>query len=185
MSWILLGSVKTWIIHPRSLKRESFSDFGINQDHTIKCTIFFLCMFFQWFAFLAHPLGFACFSSFSTVSVDSAVTDSRPSKSSIACWWAGLPSFARLNQDSLQVWKRRGWSEPLLLTCPFFSFIWGFSTTALSSATSSVEDTSFPSFFFSARNITVSLPWQFVFLLLDWFYFGFLLINKYAILRRC
>lgn len=183
MNWILLGSVKTWIIHPRSPKRESFSDFGINQDHTIKCTIFFLCMFFQWFAFLAHPLGFACFSSFSTASVDSAVTDSRPSKSSIACWWAGLPSFARLNQDSLQVWKRRGWSEPLLLTFLLFHLGLFHNHTLFCYILSWGYFLSFV--FFSARNITVSLPWQFVFLLLDWFYFEFLLINKYAILRRC
>lgn len=110
MNWILPISVKTWIIYPRSPKHESVSDFGINWDHTIKRAVFLLCMFFQWFAFSAYPLGFACFSSFSTVSLDSAVTDSRLSKSSVACWWAGFPSFARLNQDSLQVWKRRGWS---------------------------------------------------------------------------
>ena len=125
MNWILPIAVETWIIHPRSPKHESFSDFRINQDHTIKCAVFLLYMFFQWFAFLAYPLGFACFSSFSTVSLDSAVTDSRLSKSSVACWWAGFPSFARLNQDSLQVWNRRGWSVPLLLTFPFFSFYLG------------------------------------------------------------
>ena len=163
MNWILPISVKTWITHPRSPKHESVSDFGINWDHAIKCAVFLLCVFFQWFAFLAYPLGFACFSSFSTVSLDSAVTDSRLSKSSVACWWAGFPSFARLNQDSLQVWKRRGWS------CHYF---WPFLSSPLWDSFHSqtlfcyvLSLWYFISFVFSVRNITVTLPYQFVSLL--------------------
>lgn len=85
MSWTPLVSAKTWVRHLRRPVYESFSYLGINQDYTIQCAIFLLCMFSQGFAFLAYPLGFACFSSFFPVSLDSAASDSRLDKSSTAC----------------------------------------------------------------------------------------------------
>lgn len=138
----------------------------------IPSTVFSLCMFSQQVGFLAYPVDFACFSSFSTVSVESAFCGSRLGKSSIACWWAGLPSFARLNLDSLWVWKRRGWSMPLFLT--FLPFL--LSGTFFHSQTLICYFLNlgyFLSFIFSARNITDYLVFLLVFI-------DFTLINKYT-----
>lgn len=139
------------------------------------CNLFAVCVF-RGFACLPYPLCFACFPSFFAVSLDRAASDSRLGESSIACWWAGLPSFARLNQDGLPVWKRRARCGPLLLTFPSFSLIWDIfpSQTLFSYILNAGYFLSFI-FHLSARNITVLLSCQFVFLPFFFFLIDFTL----------